>query len=303
MSSLEFKAEQTIEQGEQEKQGDRTPGASPDSLNNCLRAQIGEVLIVAYREDTERLETALQQEGLACSVLRQEDRPDYQNYASIYRCMLNHSNAWARAAKSERPTLIVEADFVPVKGLGDLPMPFDVTQKHVGIAWLYTCAPQLYSVSREGYAEGFSTALVAYILTPGGAAAMGDFVDSITREHGTSYFNFDSEIDTFLRQKQFKNYIPFRNYGEHGGISNPEHRKHGMSGIHRADVLYGPLAFLPDYANGSLAALWEARWQARTKGIGRLVLGKYLRPYVARTSSYTWRLVSFAVRRQLTLRL
>lgn len=270
--------------------------------SNSLSDQIGLTFIIAYREQTERLESVLRQEGLSCEVMRQENKPEYQHYASIYRCMLNHSRAWAKAAESDRPTLIVEADFVPVTGIGNLPLPFDPQSKQVGICWLYNCASQLYSVTQEGYGEGFSTALVAYILTPEGAKAMLSFVDQITQAHGTGYFNFDSEIDTFLRDQQFKNFIPFRNYGEHGGISNPEHRKNGMSGIHRADVLYGSLAFLPDYAEGNHWTFWKARWQARVKGIGRLVLGRFLRPYVVRTSNYPWRLLSFAVRRQLTLR-
>jgi hypothetical protein len=276
------------------------------STSNRLVDRLSKVLIVAYKEDTSALEAAFRNEGLQCDVVRQEDKPEYQGYAAIYRCMLNHSRAWEQAAQSSQPTMIVEADCVPVVGLGQLPLPFDEQATNVGIAWLYTCAPQIYSVSDRGHIEGFSTALVAYILTPQGAAGLSDFVAQITQEYGTGYVNFDSYIDKYLRAKGFKNYIGFRNYAEHGGKSNPEHRKNGMSGIHRADVLYGKLAFMPPYAaeaNVPALALLSARLQARYKGLGRLLVGKFLRPKIVRTSSVPFRLVRTAIQRQLVPRI
>jgi hypothetical protein len=274
--------------------------------DNALMTQIEQVLIIAHRESTDRLQATLTQAGFNCEVLRQADLPEYQAYASIYRCMLNHQRAWQRAAVASQPTLIVEADFVPVVGFGNLPLPFNPNQDTVGMAWLYTCAPQLYSVSSEGFAEGFSTGLVAYILTPQGAQSLQGFVAEITEQQGTGYYNFDSEIDGFLRSRQLKNYIPFRNYGEHGGQSNPEHRRNGMSGMHRADVLSGQLAFLPGYAIAppvpALSWLW-VRLQARCKGLGRLAMGRFLRFKVVRHSQNPHRLLRFALRRQLTMRL
>lgn len=277
-------------------------GAQPSS-SRSLVDQIDRVIVVAYREATEPLEAAFVQAGFACEVLRQVDQPEYQDCAAIYRCLLNHHRAWERAAVASKPTLIVEADFVPVVGLGRLPLPFAVEESSVGMAWLYTCAPQLYSVSPAGFAEGFSTGLVAYVLTPQGAKGLLPFVDQITQAHGRGYYNFDSEIDRFLRQQGFRNYIPFRNYGEHGGKANPEHQHNGMSGIHRADVLFDRLAFLPAYAADNRWQFWIARLQARAKGLGRLLLGKYLRPKVALSSSVPSRLIRFAILRQLTLRL
>ncbi len=271
--------------------------------SNRLVDQLSGVLIIAYKESTEQLEAAFRQEGLPCQVLRQDDNPDYQTYSSSYRTMLNHCQGWLKAAEATKPTLLVEADFVPVSGLGQLPLPFDQQQQDVGICWLYTCAPQIYSVNDDGFAEGFSTGLVAYILTPQGARTLVGLVDEETQATGTGYTVFDSHIDTFLRRHSLKNYIPFRNYGEHGGVSNPEHRKHGFSGIHRADVLFGKLAFLPAYATTEKShtlAFLKARSQARIKGIGRLLLGKFLRPYVAKRSSVPLRLISFAVQRQIS---
>ncbi|MBD3883755.1 LPS biosynthesis glycosyltransferase [Phormidium tenue FACHB-886] len=271
--------------------------------SRSLVDQIDRVLIVAYREATERLEAAFIEAGFVCEVLRQVDQPEYQDCAAIYRCLLNHHCAWQRAAAASKPTLIVEADFVPVVGLGKLPLPFAVEEPSVGMAWLYTCAAQLFSVSQAEFAEGFSTGLVAYVLTPEGAKGLLPFVEHITQAQGTGYYNFDSEIDQFLRQQGFRNYIPFRNYGEHGGKANPEHQHNGMSGIHRADVLFDRLAFLPAYALNSRWQFWTARLQARAKGLGRLLLGKYLRPKVALSSSVPDRLLRFTILRQLTLRL
>ncbi|MEB3355274.1 MAG: hypothetical protein VKK04_00910 [Synechococcales bacterium] len=294
-------------------------GDRPGSLR--LIDQIDRVLIIAYKESTTLLEKSLSQMGLLCEVLRQEDRPEYRGYAAAYRCLLNHHRAWERAAAADQPTLIVEADFVPVEQMGDLPLPFDPHQADVGVAWIYTCAPQLYSVTPQGFGEGYSTSTVAYIVTPQGARQLLAMLDTVTQTEGTAYSNFDSRIDPFLRDRHLKNYIAFRNYGEHGGRPNPEHRRHGLSGIHRADVLAGRLAFLPLYAcsDAALAATagdalpeptwadwwryFRARGQARLKGLGRLAWGKFLRPKVVRRSRVPLRLLGFALHRQLSRQL
>jgi hypothetical protein len=267
--------------------------------------RIDRVFIIAHQESTELLEATLNQEGFACKRLRQVDQPEYRNYAAIHRCMLNHQRAWRLASQRMEPSLIVEADFVPVIGMGQLPVPFNLQQANVGIAWLYTCAPQLYSVTAEGFGEGYSAATVAYIVTPNAARQLCELVDQMSAAHGTGYHNFDSEIDEFLRKRGFKNFIPFRNYGEHGGRSNPEHRHNGMTGIHHADLLYGKLAFMPPYLVGQKNArlkLWQMRSHARLKGIARLVMQKYLRVPIVRNSSFPLRLVRFAIGRHFSTR-
>ncbi|MBW4653300.1 MAG: LPS biosynthesis glycosyltransferase [Kaiparowitsia implicata GSE-PSE-MK54-09C] len=281
----------------------------------ALSQVVGRSFVIAYQEDTTRLEQALKREGLAITMLRQTDNPDLNGCASIYRCMKNHSRAWQRTARATAPSLIVEADFVPVVGMGQLPFPADLAREPVGIVWLYTCAPQLYSVSPQGFAEGFSTSLVAYVLTPRAAAALAEFVPWITQRYGTGYSTFDSELDRFLRDRGFKNYIAFRNYGEHGGIPNPEHRQHGFSGIHRADVLAGRLAFVPTYARSPQSvqsaksptavmrpplSYLRIRLWARLKGLGRLALGRFLRWPVMRGSSTPGRMMRWAIARHLT---
>jgi hypothetical protein len=270
----------------------------------ALTDSIGTVFVLAHKESTQSLERTLVAEGLKYEVLRQIHQPKFQGFSRSYLCLLNHCRAWQRASQLTRPSLILEADFVPVVGLGQLPLPYDPHQSDLGIAWLYACAAQLYSVSASGYAEGFSTAMVAYMVTPQSASCLLELAQTIEQTIGANQYSaWDSEVDRFLRDRHFKNYIPFRNYGEHGGQPNPEHRQHGLSSAHRADVLYGRLAFMPLYAGDQHKSLqyltyWRIRLQARIKGIGRLVLGKFLRPRVIQHSSVPLRLLWFAIQRQ-----
>jgi hypothetical protein len=143
--------------------------------------------------------------------------------------------------------------------------------------------------------------MVAYILTPQGAKSLLELAEAIAQNTGpTGYSSWDSQIDGFLRQKKLKNYISFRNYGEHGGLPNREHHQHGLSKSHRADVLSGKLAFLPLYAANSQLRFNLVRGKARLKGILRLFLGKFLRIAVIRGSTVPNRLIRFAFARQLT---
>ncbi len=273
-------------------------------MQPTLAETIAQTFIIAYQEFTDPLEQCLTQEGLPCQVLRQVHLPEYKNYASIYLCFLNHFEAWKRAAQGANPTLIVEADFVPVIGMGNLPSPLDPERSDGGLAWLYTCASQIYSVSAKGYAIGFSTAAVAYMVTPAAARCLLDFAqDLIIHADPTQYINWDSEIEKFLRGQGFWCYVPFRNYGEHGGKPNPEHKRAGL-GSHRADILYGPLAFCPLYAKDEpQITRLKTRLDGRIKGLARLVSGRYLRWKVLSTSSTPLRMLSFAIVRQLTLRI
>lgn len=275
---------------------------SENHLGDC----IDRALIIAYKESTQQLEFALSREGFRCEVQRQETKPEFQNFSRSYLCLMNHRRAWEIAVLEAKPTLIVEADFVPVLGFGKLPLPFNPNQSDVGISWLYTCAPQVYSVSSDGYAEGFSVSTVAYIVTAQGARCLLDLAEEVTQKQGaTTYSSWDSSIDSFLRQRKLKNYIPWRNYGEHGGLPNLEHYQNNLSRTHRADVLYGKLAFMPLYAvdeKGRQLAFFAVRLQARLKGIARLLTGRFLRLKVLQGSSTPAKVLSFAVLRHLWLR-
>ncbi|MEM8602677.1 MAG: LPS biosynthesis glycosyltransferase [Cyanobacteria bacterium P01_H01_bin.121] len=264
------------------------------------------IYIIAYKEQTDQLESYLFREGLSVKLLRQSPNPEQADFSPSYLCLLNHKRAWQDIVDTQQIGLVVEADFIPVQGFGQLPLSFPIKDPRVGIAWLYTCAPQIYSVSDAGFAEGYSTSMVAYILTPKAAQALIELSEQVRANIGPcNYSTWDSSIDSFLRERSFKNYVPFRNYGEHGGIPNLEHKQFGLSKVHRADVLYGSLAFTPIYAQGKQQnwGLLSDRLQARIKGIGRLVLGKYLRPAICLESSYSLRLLKWAIGRHLTLRI
>ena len=271
-----------------------------------IKDKIAQSIILAYKEDTQPLETFFLEQRFNCQVIRQKHKTGYKGYSPSYLCMLNHYTAWLQVIASNQPILICEADFVPVRNLATLPLPYDPSLNDVGIAWLYTCAPQIYQVLPNNQAIGFSTSMVAYILTPLGAQHLINLAEQIIQTFGpTQYSTWDSLIEEFLRIRGLNGYVPWRNYGEHGGKPNPEHKKAGLSPAHRADVLYGKLAFAPIYtATQPYPGLHVlcSRLKARTKGIGRLVLGKYLRPPVLAESTTPWKMLQFAIGRQLTLR-
>lgn len=266
---------------------------------------IAQTFVIAYKEPAEQLTTALTQAGCDCTVLRQVHQPGYETYSPSFLCLLNHRSAWELALRSEKPTLIVEADFVPVKNFSELPPPFDPADADIGIAWLYTCAAQIYSVHSD-LAQGYSTSMVAYVVTARSARLLIELAAQVEKEPGPrAYSPWDSGIEYYLRDRHLHNYVPFRNYGEHGGRPNPEHGKNQLSKAHRADVLYGELAFAPMYAetNGEVNR-WQwlkGRAYGRVKGLGRLLLMKYLRGEVVKKSSQGGQLIRWAIARQLTL--
>ncbi len=260
---------------------------------------VGQIFILAYQEDTTELANFFTRAGCPGEVLRQVHRADYKTYSPSYLCLLNHRKAWERALLSEQPTLIVEADFVPVANFAQLPPPYDPLDPQLGIAWLYTCAAQIYHITDQGYAEGYSTSMVAYVVTKQSAWRLIELAESVKADPGPeTYTPWDSGIEYYLRDRNFHNYVPWRNYGEHGGIPNPEHRQNNLSTTHRADVLYGPLAFTPPYKT-----VLKERTYGRIKGLGRLLLNKYLRLEVLRGAIHPGRLLWFAMGRQLTWRL
>ena len=265
--------------------------------------------MIAYKEPTEQLEKTLLQAGLPCAIQRQVHRPGYAAYSPSFLCLLNHRAAWEQALRAEKPTLIVEADFVPVENFAELPSPYDPEDSDFGIAWLYTCAPQVYRVINNNhgrFAQGYSTAMVAYIINARSAQLLIDLAEQVKQDPGpNAYSPWDSGIEYYLRDRGLNNYVPFRNYGEHGGAPNPEHKQNKLSKAHRADVLYGKLAFAPIYAQtGETVSRWEwlkGRAYGRIKGLGRLLLLKYLRGEVVKKSDQGNELIKWAIARQLTL--
>jgi hypothetical protein len=171
---------------------------------------------------------------------------------------------------------------------------------------LYSCGPRIYSVDKYGFIEGGAGACVAYIITPCGAKLLlKEFVEIITKGslEGKKYFPFDTKIDGFFIKKGYKNFISFRNYGEHGGITNSSHRlKAHLNGWNMADVLWGKLAFMPIYARKSKypnIRIAKERIQGRLLGVCRLFSGRLLRPKIFIKSRYRWKLLYFSVIRFL----
>ncbi|MEL7352357.1 MAG: LPS biosynthesis glycosyltransferase [Cyanobacteria bacterium P01_A01_bin.116] len=289
----------------------RDSGTRSHPVEGSLVAGIAQTFVIAYKEPTEQLSEVLTAAGCDCTVLRQVHQPGYETYSPSFLCLLNHRSAWELALRSQKPTLIVEADFVPVKNFAELPMPFDPAATDTGIAWLYTCAAQIYNVidnekSNAAYGQGYSTSMVAYVITPNSARLLIELAAQVEKDPGPrAYSPWDSGIEYYLRDRGLRNYVPFRNYGEHGGLPNLEHQQNKLSKAHRADVLYGPLAFAPMYAytHGQVNKLeWlKGRLYGRIKGLGRVFFNKYLRGEVIRKSEQKGRLLKWALARQLTL--
>lgn len=98
--------------------------AIANSSSTRLSDWVGKAFIIAYKESTQLLEDALIAERIQCEILRQEHQEEQKDYSPSYLCMLNHRRAWEKATTQSKPTLIVEADFVPVLGFGKCPLPF-----------------------------------------------------------------------------------------------------------------------------------------------------------------------------------
>jgi hypothetical protein len=115
------------------------------------------------------------------------------------------------------------------------------------------------------------------------------------------YRIWDSYLGIYLRhEKSIRNGLPFRNYGEHGGLARSEHTRHGIRAWHQADRLLGRLAFLPPYAQGSQLRYRLIRLRAWSRGLFRLVSGRYLPYRYASRSRNFGRLVHFAWSRLLS---
>jgi hypothetical protein len=260
-----------------------------------LRSYIAQTLIVAYREDTSTLEQALRSEGLDPIVLRPEYTPLELTYSRTIRCLLNHTAAWRRASEVEGYTLVMEADFVPCRGFSDLPMPFaPESQGSAAWAFLYAGGPRIFKRLHDGSMPGHSACPVACLISP----QVGKWLCDYTREelvrHSdlTRYSLWDTQFQWHMMGKGATCFMPWRHYGEHGGISNPEHLKAGvgvakrnplfrwlgLGSNHHAEVLYAPLHFLPAYAKGSRSRLWRTRLEAKVTAVLKLTCGKVATP-------------------------
>jgi hypothetical protein len=90
-----------------------------------------------------------------------------------------------------------------------------------------------------------------------------------------AYTVFDTRMGYWLLERGVQSLVPYRQYGEHGGLGNPEHDQ-GWRAVHRADSLHARLSFYPAYACGSALRLAGVRLWAWLWAWLRLAAGRTL---------------------------
>ena len=265
-----------------------------------LKEITDKVYVVAHKEDTTQLEAYFRQRGFIVTVSRRNYTPEEQGYVAQMRCLINHRDVWTAIAASGSPGIVVEADFVPVENLEKAAAPFDPDISPKAIAWLYAGGPVLYGFDEGGYAIGHSSTTVALMITAEAATSLIEFADHEIKRSGGGYLPWDTYLSHDLRKnKNVPTYIPFKQYGEHGGKPNTEHGANGIRSWHQADILMGSLAFLPTYADGSRIRYLYIRIRARLRGLARILLGRYIEIPSFRTSDEKWMIVKFTFSRWL----
>lgn len=272
-------------------------------FENTLNDLVGHVYIVAHNEDVSALQDVLAAEGFATTVVRGPYTANEKAFSLQMRCLVNHRNAWNIAAASHDFCIFVEADFVPVKGFGRLPVPFDPESCPDSFAYLYAGGPVLYQVDDRGFPSGHACTTVCYLAGPAATKALLQFFDDEMSSNRSGHYRaWDTYMSIRLRRdKGIRCYLPFRQYGEHGGIANPEHGHNGIRTWHQADILFGPLRFLPPYAHGSWIRYRFVRIRGYLRGWFRLLAGKLLEPASWRKSPQKWELLRFVLCRLLCM--
>lgn len=242
-------------------------------MNKPLLSEVCErTYIVAYKEDTSLLEAALRNEGFTVSVLRPSYSQSELKFNSNIRCMLNHRNALAKVVSDEKTGIICEADFVPCVGMGREPYPIPAHLENTASAWLYSNRPVITGEVFTNTFEGFSNALVCYVATPASARVALRFIEETLSSHDPhEYCEFDNILPKFLVRNGIRQLISTRSLGEHGGITSPVHKdiKFGTPN-HQAEVLTGPLHFLPHYARGSRIRFRFFRFRFKLRAVVRV---------------------------------
>lgn len=69
---------------------------------------IGQVFIIAYKENTDLLEKTFKKQCLEYQVIRQPalNQTD-QGYSPSYLCLLNHKRAWHKIVTLDKPCLVI----------------------------------------------------------------------------------------------------------------------------------------------------------------------------------------------------
>lgn len=233
--------------------------------------------IVCHKEDIGDLQTAMEHEGFNCEAIRGPYTEEQLSYPAATRCLINHANAWKNIANLDGYVIVVEADFVPVRGMSSLPMPFKPDPDQKAMAWLYSVGPVIYGVDATCQAiYGHTAGAVAYVLDAAVARECLKVFETQMEQEPQQYGLWDVNMPIRLRHEHgVRCYIPYRMYGEHGGVANPEHNRNNVRGWHEADRLAGRLHFLPVYARKSRTVFLLHRLRGRARGFYRFALGKY----------------------------
>jgi hypothetical protein len=196
-----------------------------------IRDAVANAHILAYREDTSRLENAMLAEGIRADVIRPVYSETELTYSRTIRCLLNHCNAWRKAAAASGLTLIMEADFVPCRGFGSLPLPYQPVL-YQGRAWafLYAGGPRFIKMHPDGSIQGHTACPVAYVVSPVVAKHLIAFAENETGpgKDLTQYSLWDTNFQWHIMGHNIACFMPYRQYGEHGGIGNIEHKNAGV---------------------------------------------------------------------------
>ena len=242
-----------------------------------LTDAVKKIYIVAHNENINNLISSLNSEGFKIEVVKTNYSEKEKKYSRASRCLLNHTNAWKKTIESDELSIIVEADFVPVIGFGNLPLPFDISNKDKSFGYLYIGSARLFWFEEGNYPVGNSSTTVAYVLGPDAAKKFIEFSNKeFKRNNPEDYFAWDTYLTGILSDNGYGIYIPFRCYGEHGGIVNPEHKLNNINGPHQADVLWGKLHFLPFYAEGNYSKFIFYRFRAKIKAVIKLLINRYV---------------------------
>lgn len=269
-----------------------------------LSEVVSTAIIIAHREDTTQLRDALSLEGFACEEIRGPYSDEQSDYPSQIRCLINHSHAWRRITLRRGYTLVVEADFVPVKGLAQLPLPFIPNPRKKALAWLYSVGPVIYHVDQpSGAIYGHNAGTVAYVIEDKVAKDwLILFEQDMNRPSPWEYRAWEVYLPVKLRRERgVLCYIPYKMYGEHGGLSNPEHKRNDIRSWHEADCLAGALHFLPAYARNNRWIYYLHRLRGRGRGFYRFLRGKYFDNWPGWYCSREDRLLRFRIALQRLL--
>jgi hypothetical protein len=241
-----------------------------------LKDVVSAAFIIAHKEETTELETAMASEGFACEIVRGPYNVKELTYPSQIRCLINHANAWRKIVELDGYAIVVEADFVPVIGMSSLPLPFDPSLNNKSMAWLYSVGPVIYHVDPLTHAiYGHNAGTVAYVLD---RTVAKEWLSLFEEEMEKSFQNYRLwEVNMPIRLRREHGvlcYIPYKMYGEHGGKGNPEHKQNKNRAWHEADSLAGELHFMPTYGKKSRMIFILRRFRGKARGIYRFMMGK-----------------------------